>query len=197
MRQAADVTKTLCITLLAILGCLNGSSANAQICTREYMPVCGQVAGEPAPRTFGNRCTLAAAQAIFVSEGQCHALPISRPDDAVDAHGCKPSAGYLWNKELGSCVRPWTNSAITLEVAAYRRLFTGLIQTSCLLVRELTPGQDNPEWMPLYTGIQGFRPEIGVHYTVRVRKDCTETPPADAPDTTYTRLKVLRSAQPQ
>lgn len=197
MRQATDVTKTLCLALLATLSWLTSNTAYAQICTREYMPVCGQVAGEPAPRTFGNRCTLAVAQAIFVSEGQCHALPTSRPGDDMDAHGCKPSTGYLWNKELNGCIRPWMSSAITMEVAAYRRLCTGLIQTTCLLVRELTPGQDVPQWLPLYDGIKGFNPELGVHYTVRVRKDRTDTPPADAPDTSYTLLKVLRSAKPQ
>ena len=191
------MTKTLCFSLVATLICLTSNTAQAQICTREYMPVCGQVAGEPAPRTFGNRCTLAAAQAIFVSEGQCHALPTPLPGSDVDAHGCKASAGYIWNKELGNCVRPWMSSAITLEVAAYRRLCTGLIQTTCLLVRELTPGQDAPQWLPLYNGIKGFNPELGVHYTVRVRKDRTEMPPADAPDTTYALLKVLHSTQPQ
>lgn len=197
MKQAADLFKTLLITFLATLSYLSSNTASAQICTREYMPVCGQVAGEPAPRTFGNRCTLAAEQAIFVSDGQCRPLPTSRPGSDVDEHGCKPSAGYLWNKELGSCVRPWMSSAITLEIAAYRRLCTGLIQTTCLLVHEQTLGQDHPNWIPLYSGIKGFNPEIGVQYTVRVRKDRSETPPADAPDTTYTLLKVLRSSQPQ
>lgn len=191
------MTKTLYTALLAALGCLTINSANAQICTREYRPVCGQVAGEPVPRTFGNRCTFAAAQAIFVSEGQCDALATPRPGGDVDIHGCKPSTGHLWNKELGSCVRPWMSSAVTLEVAPHRRPCTGLIQAQCLLVRELPPGQDTPQWMPLYDGIKGFNPEPGVQYTVRVRKDRTETPPADAPDTTYTLLVVLRSAQIQ
>ncbi len=197
MRQAADAAKTLCLALVATLICLTSNTAQAQICTREFMPVCGQVAGEPAPKTFGNRCTLAAAQAIFVSEGQCQALPTPLLGSDVDAHGCKASAGHIWNKELGNCVRPWMISAITLEVAAYRRLCTGLIQTTCLLVRELTPGQDAHQWLPLYDGIKGFNPEFGAHYTVRVRKDRTEMPPADAPDTTYTLLKVLHSTQTQ
>lgn len=183
-------------TLLAAMSLWASMAAHAQICTREYMPMCGQVAGEPAPKTFGNRCMLAAAKATLVSEGQCQATPSPAPTPLagsdVDTHGCKPSAGFLWNKELASCVRPWMSSAVTLEVAAHRRLCTGLVEVQCLLVRELSDGPDKPEWMPLYNRIQGFNPAPGVHYTVRVRKDRTENPPADASDTTYTLMEVLR-----
>jgi hypothetical protein len=108
-----------------------------------------------------------------------------------DAHGCKASAGYLWNEELTRCVRPWMSSAITLEVAPQRRLCTGLFEAQCLLVREVVPGQPEKKWEPLFSGIAGFKPELGVRYTVRVRKDRAEQIPVDAPDTTYTLIRVL------
>jgi hypothetical protein len=79
----------------------------------------------------------------------------------VDAHGCKGSAGFVWNAELQQCVRPWMSSAVTLEVAPKRQTCTGVIEMQCLMVRE------------------------------RVRKDKLDNPPADAPDTTYNLLKVL------
>lgn len=54
-----------------------------------------------------------------------------------------------------------------------------------------------PQWLPMYDGIKGFNPELGVNYTVRARKDSTEMPPAEALDMTYTLLKVLHSTQTQ
>ena len=155
------VHKALCASLLALVGLLGTSGAIAQICTREYVPVCGQVADEPAPRTFANRCLMDAAKAAFVSQGECAAKPVPILGGDVDAHGCKGSAGFVWNAELQQCVRPWMSSVITLEVAPKRQTCTGVIEMQCLMVRE------------------------------RIRKDKLDNPPADAPDTTYTLLKVL------
>jgi hypothetical protein len=153
--------KALCASLLALVGLLGTSGAIAQICTREYAPVCGQVADEPAPRTFANRCLMDAAKAAFVSQGECAAKPVPILGGDVDAHGCKGSAGFVWNAELQQCVRPWMSNAVTLEVARKRQTCTGVIEMQCLMVRE------------------------------RVRKDKLDNPPADAPDTTYNLLKVL------
>jgi len=107
--------KTLCASLLALIGLVGTSEAIAQICTREYAPVCGHVAGEPAPRTFANRCLMDAAKAAFVSQGECAAKTVPMVGGDVDAHGCKGSAGFVWNAELQQCLRPWMSSAVTLE----------------------------------------------------------------------------------
>jgi len=66
-----------------------------------------------------------------------------------------------------------------------------MFEAECLLVREVVPGQADTKWMPLFSGIAGLNPKLGVRYTVRVRKDRAEKPPMDAPDTTYTLLRVL------
>ena len=175
----------------AVMGLLISTATSAQICTREYAPVCGQVANEPAPRTFGNRCLLDAAKATVVSQGECTTEPTPMVGSDVDAHGCKGSAGYLWDKELNQCARPWMSRAITLEVAPHRRACTGMFKMQCLMVRERVPGQPTPKWEPLFGDIAGFTHIPGKRYKLRVRKDLIENPPADTPNTTYTLLKVL------
>jgi Domain of unknown function (DUF4377) len=194
----------LCASLLAVISLFAASTSFAQICTREYAPVCGQVAGEPAPRTFPNRCMLDAAKATFLSEGECKAVSMSTPQPVlmplpgsdVDAHGCKASAGFQWNEELNQCVRPWMSSAVTLEVAPKRRRCTGVVEMQCLMVREWVregaPGQAAPRWEPLFGSIAGFKHVSGKHHTLRVRKDKLENPPADAPSIIYTLLTVVR-----
>jgi len=183
--------KALCVSLLAVMGCFASSTASAQICTREYAPVCGQVAGEPAPRTFANRCLMDAAKATLVAQGECTAKPTPMVGNDVDAHGCKGSAGYQWSEELNQCVRPWVSSAITLEVAPQRRACTGVIEMQCLMVRERVPGQPPQKWTPWFGEITGFQHVPGKHYKLRVRVDKLDNPPADAPNTRYTLLKVL------
>lgn len=192
------------IQVLALVGLLSTSGAIAQVCTREYAPVCGQVAGEPAPRTFANRCVMDGAKAAFVSQGDCAAKPQPqqqpnfkhppRVGGEVDAHGCKGSAGFVWHAEIQQCVRPWLTSVITLEVASKRQTCMGLFEKQCLMVRERVPGQPgqaSKKWEPLFDGIAGFTDIPGQRYTLRVRKDKLENPPADASDTTYTLIKVL------
>lgn len=164
-------------------------SALAQICTREYAPVCGQVASEAAPRTFANRCLLEAAQASVVVLGECNTMPM--PGSDVDVHGCKGSAGYLWNEELKQCVRPWMSRAITLEVAPHRSTCTGVIEMQCLMVRERVPGRPSKKWAPLFGEISGFQHLPGKRAQLRVRVDKIDNPPADAANTRYTLLKVL------
>ena len=183
-----------CASLLAAIGLSAVNTSFAQICTREYAPVCGQVANEPTPRTFPNRCMLDAAKATFLSEGECKTMSTPKPivGKDVDAHGCKGSAGFQWNEELNQCVRPWRSIAVTLEGAPKRRRCTGVVEMQCLMVREREPGQAAPQWTPLFGNISGFKHVSGKHYTLRVRKDKIENPPADAPSITYTLLKVVR-----
>ncbi len=167
-------------------------TVQAQVCTREYAPVCGQVPGEPVAQTFSNRCLLKAANAKELAQGECAIERLHRVGGDTDGHGCKPSAGYLWNEELASCVRPWMSSVVTLEVAAKRRTCTAMIEMQCLMVREAVMGQPKKKWIPLFQEITGFEPVKGVRYVVRVRKEKIENPPADASDTNYTLLRVLK-----
>ncbi len=196
---------------LVVLGLWSATAAQAQICTREYAPVCGQIAGQ-APQTFPNRCVLDGAQARFIAQGECpHTAmpqpqpmpqpapqpqptpqPQPMPGSDSDAHGCKGSAGFVWNAEMASCIRPWMSSAVTLEVAAHRQKCTGLIEMQCLMVRELQDGQKKPRWTPLYGEIQGYQHQTGKRQLLRVRKDRQENVPADAPSITYKFIKKLR-----
>jgi hypothetical protein len=180
---------------VAIGGFVCGTSF-AQICHQVYLPVCGQLAGEPAVRTFSNHCTLQVAKATLISPGECPAAPMPRPGSDMDIHGCKSSAGYRWHDELAECVRPWMSSVVTLEVAPERRKCRGMVDMQCLMVQEWTqegePHPAPPAWRPLFAGIVGFEHQPGKQYTLRVRKDKIQNPPADAPDTRYTLLKVLR-----
>jgi len=109
----------------------------------------------------------------------------------VDARGCRPSAGYVWHAELAQCIRPWLTSVITLEVGPKRRTCSGLIEMQCLVVREIEPKQVKSRW-ELLSNIAGFTHVPGKNALLRVRKDKLEQVPADAPDTTFTLLKVLQ-----
>lgn len=174
------------------------SSCLAQVCTREYQPLCGQVAGQAAPATFANRCLLKAAQAKPLHEGEC-APPTTQPPKLVgsdlDVHGCRPSAGFEWNPELARCIQPWITQVVTLQVAALRQKCMGLFEQQCLMVREIEAGQTGtkpPPYTPLFNAIAGYSHRKGRSATLRVRKDRTDNPPADASDTSYTLLRVLR-----
>lgn len=152
------------------------------------------------PQTFPNRCTLDNAKARFISQGECphSAVPPTLPQaqpmtgQDTDSHGCKASAGYSWNAELASCIRPWVSSATTLEVAAHRQQCPGKAEAKCLMVRELQDGQKKPRWAPLDGEIAGYQHTVGKRQLLRVRKDKLENVPADAPSITYTLLKKLR-----
>jgi hypothetical protein len=176
---------------------MGASLAQAQICTREYAPVCGLAPGQSTPQTFSNSCTLTVARGKEVAKGACpgDGLPLAGGDS--DSHGCKGSAGYQWSQELSSCIRPWMSRAVTLEVAARRRTCTGLFEKQCLVVREIPEkggkksGQASSKWSPMFDEIAGFTQAPGKRYKIRVRKDRLENPPMDASDTSYTLLRVL------
>lgn len=194
MKKSTHLRLVLSSALVA-LGLWSIPAAQAQACTREYAPVCGQVAGQ-MPQTFANRCTLDNAKARPIAQGECPhtATPPTHPmpGSDSDAKGCKASAGYSWHAELASCIRPWMTSAITLEVAAHRQKCPGQTDTKCLMVRELQDGQKKPRWAPFYGEIAGYQHSTGKRQLLRVRKDKLENVPADAPSITYTFLKKLR-----
>ena len=194
MKKSTHLRLVLSSALVA-LGLWSIPAAQAQACTREYAPVCGQVAGQ-MPQTFANRCTLDNAKARPIAQGECPhtATPPTQtmPGSDSDAKGCKASAGYSWHAELASCIRPWMTSAITLEVAAHRQKCPGQTDTKCLMVRELQDGQKKPRWAPFDGEIAGYQHTTGKRQLLRVRKDKLENVPADAPSITYTFLKKLR-----
>lgn len=194
MKKSTHLRLVLSSALVA-LGLWSIPAAQAQACTREYAPVCGQVAGQ-MPQTFANRCTLDNAKARPFAQGECPhtATPPTQPmlGSDSDAKGCKASAGYSWHAELASCIRPWMTSAITLEVAAHRQKCPGQTDTKCLMVRELQDDQKKPRWAPFDGEISGYQHTTGKRQLLRVRKDKLENVPADAPSITYTFLKKLR-----
>lgn len=187
--------KPLLSCVLASLLMCNSANSFAQICTREYAPVCGQVPGASKPQTFPNRCMLDAAKATFISEGPCEDSARLTPPPLLggdgDAHGCKPSTGYVWNEELGACARPWMSQAVTLQVAAQRKKCKGTAGQLCLMVREVEAGKKPKRWQPLKGEITGFTHQPGVSSKLRVRKDRLDEPPVGGPSIRYTLIKVL------
>lgn len=194
MKKSKRLPLVLSSALLAP-GLWSIPAAQAQVCTREYAPICGQIAGQ-MPQTFPNRCTLDNAKARPLSQGECPhtGSPPTPPmlGRDSDAHGCKASAGYSWNAELASCIRPWITSAITLEVGSHRQKCPGQVDAQCLMVRELQDSQKKPRWAPLQGEIAGYQHTVGKRQLLRVRKDKLENVPADGPSITYTFVKKLR-----
>ncbi len=194
MKKSTRLRHLLSSALVA-LGLWSIPSAQAQICTREYAPVCGQIAGQ-VPQTFPNRCTLDHAKARIIAQGECphSATPPTQPlvGGDSDAHGCKASAGFVWNAELASCIRPWISSAITLEVAAHRQKCPDQVDARCLMVREVQEGQKKPRWKALQGEIQGYKHTVGHRQLLRVRKDLQDNASADAPGVYFLYLRHLR-----
>jgi hypothetical protein len=193
MKKSTHLRLVLSSALVA-MGLWSIPAAQAQACTREYAPVCGQIAGQ-MPQTFANRCTLDNAKARPIAQGECphSATPPTQPvlGGDSDAHGCKATAGYSWNAELANCIRPWISSAITLEVAAHRQKCPGQVDAKCLMVREVQEGQKKPRWTPMQGEIQGYKHTVGQRQLLRVRKDLQEKASADAPGVTYQLIKKL------
>ncbi|GAA5786480.1 hypothetical protein GCM10007860_05320 [Chitiniphilus shinanonensis] len=78
-----------------------------------------------------------------------------------------------------------------LYIAPETRPCSGVGKMECLQVRE-TPDAD---WQLLYQGIDGLEREPGVAYTVRVREEKVDNPPADAPDRRLVLIEVLESTR--
>jgi hypothetical protein len=90
-------------------------SDEQKACTREYMPVCGELQVQcirapcpPIDTTFSNRCEAENAGATNIREGECEQIVGNDRDE----HGCIGSAGYTWDAEIGSCIRVWEKNNI-------------------------------------------------------------------------------------
>jgi hypothetical protein len=64
------------LTLSLLLLAASQAQAQAGACTREYMPVCGQLPGKT--QTFANRCVMTNAGAVLLTEGDCKPKPVTK-----------------------------------------------------------------------------------------------------------------------
>ena len=78
--ELRSLYETLTLSLLLFAA----SQAQAGACTREYMPVCGQLPAKT--QTFSNRCMMKNAGAVMLHEGVCKPKPLTKYD---------PCAGLL------------------------------------------------------------------------------------------------------
>ncbi|WP_181880980.1 META and DUF4377 domain-containing protein [Crenobacter cavernae] len=65
-----------------------------------------------------------------------------------------------------------------ITVAPFTAPCSGVAKMQCLQVRE----SDSGDWQHFYGGIEGFTPQPGVQYTLKVRVIPIANPPADAPN---------------
>ncbi|TJZ74027.1 META and DUF4377 domain-containing protein [Chitiniphilus eburneus] len=93
--------------------------------------------------------------------------------------------------ELIELTRGAAGTEKVLRIAAETRPCSGVGKMECLQVRE-SPEQD---WQLLYQGIEGFEPQPGVAYIVRVREERVDNPPADAPDRRLVLIEVLQETR--
>ncbi|MDX3774776.1 META and DUF4377 domain-containing protein [Chromatiaceae bacterium AAb-1] len=84
----------------------------------------------------------------------------------------KNDTTYLFN------LRPEPGEAVTklVYIAAERKTCTGVALQQCLQIRE-HPEED---WQLYYGEIEGFEPEEGIAYRLRIKEYDIENPPADA-----------------
>ncbi|MBW2971385.1 hypothetical protein KY320_04460 [Candidatus Woesearchaeota archaeon] len=101
-------------TVIDIYTCTEEEKA-AQICTMEYMPVCGDNGV-----TYGNKCSACAGGEIdSYTIGECPEIIGGERDE----YGCLGPAGYSYNENVKGCVREWElddnqEQAAKLAVAA-------------------------------------------------------------------------------
>ena len=188
------------------LFCLSSTAAVAQACTREYMPVCGQVVDQPQPQTFANGCLLRAAQATWLASGACPVLaePSLDPSLAPSPESVPTPPPLLWPQAPAPVAtsdallshdrrdEALRSQIVTWEVAPQRQACVGLIERQCLQIRSWPTASDGTvgelRWTLLYNEIAGFTHQPGAPSCVRVRADAVARPPADGSSVRYTLL---------
>ncbi|MFB9865532.1 DUF4377 domain-containing protein [Rufibacter immobilis] len=78
----------------------------------------------------------------------------------------------------------------TMRINSYRQDCQGVGEMKCLLTQE-GDKIGSTEWNLFYDSIQGFQYEEGFVYTLKVRVEKIENPPADGSSRTYVLLEVL------
>ncbi len=78
----------------------------------------------------------------------------------------------------------------TMRVNYYRQTCQAVGEMNCYLVQQ---GNQigTSDWSLFYNGIEGFQYEEGFVYTLKVRVEKIENPPADGSSGKYTLLKVI------
>jgi len=165
------------------------SASNPTICTTEYAPVCAFVDWQK--QTFSNSCIAQSKWINYANTASCNLIPVDRPVPPIiiggdtDAHGCKPSTGYVWDNQLQECVRPWMTKTRLMNVLGDTVSCTGVTSMQCI---QLQKGNK----IELFdSSISGFSPVSWYVYRLLVREDKIENPPADASNINYSIVKVL------
>lgn len=75
----------------------------------------------------------------------------------------------------------------TFIVASQTADCTGVAPMKCLQIKE----KKSENWQNLYSNIEGFTYEPGFEYTLKVRTEKVENPPADASSIKYVLVKEI------
>jgi hypothetical protein len=78
----------------------------------------------------------------------------------------------------------------TMRVNYYRQTCQAVGEMNCYLVQK-GPQIGTGDWSLFYDGIEGFQYEEGFVYTLKVRVEKVENPPADGSSRKYTLIEVI------
>lgn len=123
---------------------------------------------------------MACAEDAMATEQAFTAFLQDRPDVSFEGETLtlsKGRASYLFT------LQPDLGEAITrlVYIAAERKPCVGVIPQECLQIRE----HQDEDWQLFYDEIEGFEPEPGIAYRLRIKEYQLENPPADASSTKW------------
>ncbi len=104
-----------------------------------------------------------------------------------------PVLALLLGGAAASCAGLATagEEVVTLHVAPFRRECTGMVVMQCMQVKE----RPQDDWQNFYDAIEGFDPEPGYGYRLRVLKRPVPDPPADGSSISWHLLEVLEKTR--